>query len=478
MKLPKAKKKTEYPAQALSVDYRGVMRFLPLIVVGGFFLLTILMFAFGPVDWKLSNPVQLYLFLTACVLALAGGYFFAAYKKEKPVVKPHDFDINKVLFIGAIVFLVMYIPTIYCTTHKWYPDLITGFTNTGAAYRNTKYWNENGNQFILYVRMILSPFMISVMPITIYYMPRLNKVNKILGIIVIILTVTISISQGINKAVADFTAQMVLMLMILLFANNIKNKRAVLYRLKIIGLILVVCLSFVFYFTNGMRNRVANDISGNKTKVTDEDITNRMLSYATFSIGKQKENYFLAKILPAKAESAVVYLTSYLTHGYKGLSYALTEPFTSTWGLGFSDFFRHNFLKVFHFETEQNVIDSSYYGKIKEFGWKTGGVWSSFFVYPASDISFYGTILLVFLIGFLFGKSWRDSLETVNPFALASFSGFSTMIFYFSANNQMFQTGENFIGFSVMILLWLLTDLSLRSRKFRFGLPSGKKSAA
>lgn len=464
-------------SSSLNLSYRGVMRFLPLIVVGGFFCFTILLFAFGPIDWQLHNPFEVYSFLILCVLALSGGYMLSVYLKPKKVICEKQFEINKLLIIGAIVFILLYIPTLICTTGKWYPDLITGFTDTGAAYKNTKYYNENGNQFILYVRMILSPLMIGVMPITIYFMPKLSKLGKVLGIVVIMLTVSISICQGINKAVADFTAQMVLMLIILFFANNVKAKRKGLYKLKIFLLIILVCASFIFYFTNGMNHRIANDISNtNPSKVTSDEITRQMSQYSTFGLGKSKDNYFIKKILPSKASSTLTFLTSYLSHGYKGMSLSMNEEFTSTYGLGFSDFFRHNFVKITH-QDESSIVSQTYYGKTVKYGWKTGSVWSSFFVYPASDISFPGTILLVFLIGYLFGKSFRDAIETHNPFALTAFFGFSTMIFYFSANNQMFQNGENFIGFIAILILWALSNMSLKNDKVHFNLFCKRKTA-
>ena len=461
----------------LTMSYTGITRFAPLIVVGGFFLITILLFAFGPLDWNLKNPLKLYGFLSACIVALTGGYMLSVYK-TKTDTKPVGINIEKLLIIGAIIYLIMYIPTVYITTGKFYPDIYTGITDTGLAYRTSKLFNETASPIILYVRMLISPAMIFVTPITIYFLSKLSTKAKVLGISVIVLTTFLGIAQGINKNVADITAQLVLALIIVLLAATGKTRKQLLkHRLKIVALILIIVLLFLLYYANGMTNRVTSDLESDPAledavdkdhkhdKIDQETITDAINTTAQFSFGTPKEDYFLNKVLPARAVSIVSFLSSYLSHGYNGLSLALEEDFTSTYGLGFSDFFRHNALKLAgKSDIEDDVKANTYYGKIGKLGWPTGAVWSSFFVYPASDIGFIATILLVALIGFLFGLSWKHSLTTQNPFALTSFFGFSTMIFYFSANNQMFQGGENFIGFIAMLVLWAVSTIYYRKK--------------
>lgn len=459
----------------LKMKYSGIMRYVPLIIVGGFYLCTILLFAFGPLQWNISNHVKLYTFLFSCFIALVFGYIFAVHK-GKTSSKKMDLNINRIVIVCSLIFFIMYIPTLVVTTGKWYPDIVTGIMETGKAYRLSKYYNEVNSPIILYIRMILSPFMIMVMPVTMFFMPKLNKLGKISGILVILMTICLSISQGTNKAVADFTSQIVLILFILLFSNTHKKSPKI-YRFKIIVTIILVCVLFFAYYSNSMKNRVSTDIamqengtnSSNfdpssvpKNKVSNKKLTESIESYSKFSVSKPKENYIFDKILPKNIRPLSTYLTSYLSHGYVGLSYALDKDFTSTYGLGFSDFFRHNVLKVFgKVDREKNVIAKTYQGKISENGWKTGEVWSTFFVFPASDISFPGTILLVLLIGYFWGLSWKDAIKTQNPFAIVSFFGFCTVIFYFSANNQMFQGGENFIGFTSMLICWWISRYKL-----------------
>ncbi len=83
-------------------------------------------------------------------------------------------------------------------------------------------------------------------------------------------------------------------------------------------------------------------------------------------------------------------------------------------------------------------------------------VWSTFFVHPASDIGFPGVIVLMALIGFALGLSWRDTLERRDPLAAGVFFHLCILVFYLPANNQLFQGGELAIGFSVLLVAWLV----------------------
>ena len=61
---------------SLNFNYSGITKYCPLIVVGGFFLLTIVLFAFGPLNWNISNPFKLYSFLFLSCVALFMGIFY------------------------------------------------------------------------------------------------------------------------------------------------------------------------------------------------------------------------------------------------------------------------------------------------------------------------------------------------------------------------------------------------------------------
>ena len=181
----------------LTTRFNGVSKFSP-IILGGFFLCTILIFVFGPLNWPVKNPFTLYAFLFLCLVALIFGYSIAVLK-TKTYQAVININIERLLIFGAIVFLLCNIPTVYVTTGKLYPDVYTGITNTGLAYRYNKYYNLTMSPIPLYIRMLLSPFMFFVTPITIYFTFKLSIKGKILGVLVIVLTVFLGIAQSVNK---------------------------------------------------------------------------------------------------------------------------------------------------------------------------------------------------------------------------------------------------------------------------------------
>lgn len=485
----------------LPFQFCGIVKYVPLIVCGGFFFSTIVLFSLGPLDWHISNPFQLYGFLALSCIALALGYVLAI-RKAKTSDRKTGLNANTIFFICAAVFFIMYVPTLIATTGKWYPDIITGITNTGKAYRVSQYLIDHGSKLILYIRIIASPFMIMVPPLTLFFMPKLNRLNKVLGVLAIILTVFLSISKGVNKAVADFCAQILLVLLIWLFSNSYKRGR-LRHVLKIASLILLVCLLFFSYFTVSMRSRVAMDVAystsqlnkiieeeiitdrqpdtpgaqtdNNTTgdpeaaalddtfsKVSEDELNDKIVLYSNFGSATVKEGYWPLDLVPERYRPTALYLSGYLSHGFKGLSVAMDQEFTSSYGLGFSDFFRRSVLRIFgRLDLENGIYERTYMAKTSQFDFMRGVSWSTFFVYPASDITFYGTILLAFVIGYLFALSWKDALVTHNPFAITVFYCFGMMVFYFSANNQMFEGGENFIGIVSMIAIWLISRRAL-----------------
>lgn len=467
--------------RSLSYNYTGILRFIPLIIAGGFFFCTILLVAIGPIDWCIYNNFKFYGFTLSCLAALVCGYLLAVYKKpfKSRQHTPLKINVSALLYICVAVYLILYIPTVKVSTGKWYPDVYTGITKTGLAYQLAKYYSQFSPKALFYARILCAPFTISIMPITFFYKSRLSKPAFISGVVAVCLNVALSIAQGVTKTVADFVIQIVLLLIILMFSVKKKGKKEIaLHFTKFIAAVLAVCIAFFAYYSNAMANRLSTDyylgensaklpeelreMLGDKSALNGENLNGMITGASTFSVGVERENSVFNKILPAKIRPMFNYLTSYFCHGYYGLSLAMEQDFTSSYGFGFSDFIRHNLSKLFGGEAfEEQMYSRTYMSKLVEEGWEVGLCWTTFFVYPASDISFIGVIFLVFIIGFLFSLSWKDAIKGGNPFALVAFFCFCTMIFYFSANNQMFQTGENCVGFIAILILWLVSRIVL-----------------
>lgn len=486
------------------ITYEGITKYIPLLICGGFYLITVLLFIFGPFNWNISNDVQLYSFLFLAFIALVIGYVVGVkIKREK---RTSNFNIDKILYVTFSIFIVMYVLNTYATTGRLLPDVIGGLMNSGNAYDVSHNISTGFSRMIIYLGILIAPITSFLTPLFFIYFKNISLLNKILGIIVLLLNLSTGIAQGVINAYAIIAFQIIMMLVIYLFSNF--KEKSLKQILVIITIIICIGLSFILYYKTVMGNRLISDAQGlvntetpigtehventedtesteiventedtesteiventetqteshgtNQNQNVSVEVQNDVMNGSAEMIAQaQLKPVHLYSFLPDSLESTINHIVSYITHGYKGLSFAMQKDFTSSYGLGFSDFFRHNLLKVFgKVEFENDLYSRTYMKKIEADGWATGYVWSSFFIYPASDIGFPLTILLVGIIGFIFSLSWRDALESKNIFAAVIFLTLCMMICFFCANNSYLQTGGPFLSFCFIGACWVVS---------------------
>jgi hypothetical protein len=486
----------------LPFEWRWPVKYLPLALCGGFFAFSVLWLAIGPLDWHIQNLPLVYAFLGACLLALVGGYVWGIKKPDSARSAPRRASVltpNRLVIAAGIVALVLYFPTSYATTGNWIPDVVGALSNPGDAYRTTKFLNDTTDPTIHYVRFILSPLLITAAPVTYFLWPRLSWVARAFGLATILGMVALTIAQGINKGMAELTAYTCLFLALVAASSLTKGRRRRLVA-AIVAAALVIGV-FVSYYALSIESRRAGDVeraaaessqttpgddsadgtgpsdsssatpnpapdtSDSETPPSDEEVAEAVDTGATFGIATERKGHFIYSLQGGLHASAIT-LSSYATHAYYGLSLALQESWTPTYGLGFSEFVRHNAAKFLGGEEfEKSIVAETYAGKISEKGWPVGEVWATFFVHPASDISFPGVVLLIGAIGFAFARSWRDTVMKGDPLAATVFYCLCVLVFYLPANNQLFQGGESAIGFSVVFIAWVV--LRRRARRDR-----------
>jgi len=170
------------------------------------------------------------------------------------------------------------------------------------------------------------------------------------------------------------------------------------------------------------------------------------------------DNNFMVRNLSGDNKRFVLSLATYLSHGYYGLYLALEKPFVPTFGVGNSFFLCRQAVRLTGVKA---LAEAPYPMRIEADGFDAYGLWPTIYPWIASDVSFPGTLVVVFLIGRLFALCWLDTLQGANPFAVAMFAQFVIMLSYFNANNQCLQSGEGFAAFSVLLILWLKTRRGL-----------------
>ena len=155
-----------------------------------------------------------------------------------------------------------------------------------------------------------------------------------------------------------------------------------------------------------------------------------------------------------------VSFSSYFTQGYYGMSQALTLDWVPMYGVGNSMFLVD--LISDHFT---DIDQYTYQVRMEPMGWDSDIQWHSMYTWLANDVSFFGVVLVMLLIGVLFGAMFKDAIASGNPFAKMSIFYFMLMLIFIPCNNQLAQRADTLFSFLLLILCWILSHHPLRFMK-------------
>jgi hypothetical protein len=413
------------------------VRLFPIVFFFGYLTSTVIFFAIGPFEFPVDNPGSLYLFLALAHIALFAGYWRAA--SGQPQGYFGKWKVSQMLFWSAIVSLLLLLPTSRARTGSVIPDIVNGIVNTGDAYANSVALSMEGGGLPLveYLRILLGPLIALLLPLTVFYWKELARTTRIMAVAGMIGTVALFVGMGTNKAIADT----VLLVPWMIFAGYKSGKLQLNLRRILTFAVCggVAFILFLQFFGMAMAGRSGSPAAS---------------GYFPAAGATADADNFSIRNLAERPATLVMGLDIYLTSGYYALSLALHEPFVPMYGVGNSMFLYRQAARL---TGDDEILKKPYPVRIEKYGWDALGLWSSIYPWIASDVSFPGTILIVYLIGRLFALSWLDTLAGANPFAVVMFSQFLIMLFYFPANNQLLQSGEGFTAFWVTLILWLRT---------------------
>jgi hypothetical protein len=414
------------------------VRFFPIVFFEIFLLFTIFVFIFGPWQWPVTNPVSLYAFLLINQLALFWGYVRAV-RKQDPAPFRLPVRIDQMVWAGALLTVLLLIPTLKTDTGGDI-DVIRAFTDPGAAYQDTRYAvSEAAPGIVSYIRVFFSPLLWPLLPLTLVYWNRLNKLTKWVAVLGIVGDAFIYLLIGTNKRLVD-----IILLLPWLFiiryrsAPKVPNRRSALRFFCLLALGLALFLS---YFGENIAGRGRGEAEmgvylGNGAVLRSNEMGNGWL------VNLIGPGYYLG----------VASLASYIGNGYYGLSLALQEPFVWTYGVGHSRML--TWLAEKAATGRDEIWDRTYSSRVEsDYGWDRDVQWLSLYPWLAGDVTFYVVPVVMFLIGRLLALTWLDALGG-NPFATALFSLNVIMISYVSANAQIFQFGETVFVFYLYLYLW------------------------
>ncbi|MBC7490408.1 MAG: hypothetical protein H7240_11030 [Glaciimonas sp.] len=427
----------------------------PLIFFEFYLALTIFFFFFGPWPWNVDSPVLLGTYLVAAQVFIGLGYFSAwrkirlKYDIDNTAVKNENIILGIVFLRRAlIVTFILLIPTSLSRTGSVLPDIVAGLVDPGTVYNQNFQRLENGNAFVFveYFRILFSHLLVGIYPLVIVYWSRLSRKVRFFSLFAISFNLSIYLATGTNKGLADFLITLPWLIYLGTSAGVLRLK---IHRyIGIIGLV-VSFITFMYLFGMGQVQREGG--------VGEQGIFNTGLDIITANTSNIAFEFLSNDLI-------IIYqsLTRYIGQGYYALSMSFDLDHSSTFGFGHSIFLARN-ADVF-FDTNK-FTTTSIPGLLEvKTGWGMLSLWHSIYPWLASDFGFIGALFVLATLSYLFSLSWGSALVSLAPRWIILSYLLIILFYYIPANNQIFQTGETFSAFFILLIsIFLQKHLSFFS---------------
>lgn len=404
---------------------------------------TILLFFFGPIDWKVKNVFVVVVYLTLYEMALLVGYKIGInryFEGNDEIHTPDEFSINdrilirRLLICGILFDILMMIRM----ANSWNPaviiqNIINGIMSPASQY-STYYQNASsgnlwgGGIFSLFITLG-TPFAVAGIILSIFYYKQLSVQLKILTWIELIIHVGGRFISSANEGLFDTVIYIsVALLLRNINSNLVHSNRVRMNTKKKIGLIILISIlifSVMVFFTNNIMGRTLGNFA-----------------FGTLGENKYNANSAILKYIPEPLMVTTVYLSAYLCEGYYGFSLTTMVDWTPMFGLGFSSFIRNNVSELLNIDllqyTYQKKVESlSTWGALKNF--------HSAYTFWACDVSHIGVIFVMFFIGYKFAVYYRKSVTQCSKTAIVMMPLLITLMLYLPANNKIFAQPASFL---------------------------------
>jgi hypothetical protein len=388
--------------------------------------------------WPIKNNFELYTFLFFSQVALAAGYVIGALRRPRKYYWRWSY--KELLTLSLFLNLLLLLPTSWSRTGSWIPNVVEGIRNPGIVYYLANARQAEGGNAIEYLRILLGPLLVLYFPLAIFYWQKIGRKQKFLVILIVLWTAATWIAIGTNKGLADYVLLIPWIFLSSFLAKEFRPAKGT--KIAFFVFAAVFLIGFFFFFTAGNMQRTGGGVFYMETPNVAAN-----------------EDHPLIKSAPNNIKVGITALSAYISQGYYGLSLSMQKPFLPMFGVGNSFFFYRNAARLLQ---NPDIEYRPYPARLEKDGWSASGNWSSIYPWIASDVSFPGAIFVVFIIGYLFARSWLETVASGNPFAVVLYTQFSLMLFYFSANNQVLQTGEGSVAFISILIVWALSRRRIR----------------
>jgi hypothetical protein len=413
-------------------------RLAPIVAFELYLNISILTFALGPWTWPLQSMRKLVVFVALAHAALLLGYLTAAF--EAPREYRGRLGSARLRRWSTWLTFLLYLPTLLWLTGGVF-DPIGALRDPATAYYRFQAMaaEEHQTAVISYIRFALAPLLSLAVPLGMAQWRQLSWRGRVATVAVIGANLSLFVFTGRNKGLVDFV---LLLPWLVVIARARSAHRLSVRRFVFVSVIALGSFAGLLGFLN--RNNTA------RAGGLDDPFYVRLFG----GMQANPDNFLIRNRAPW-IQAAALGLSFNQTHGYFALGLALDKPFQPTWGIG-NSFFLQTVEKRL---TGQNRLGArSYPMRLQaEDDWSITEFWHTTYTWFASDVSFPGVVVLLFLLGRLFARTWLDAMRSDNPYAVGLFVLLITVLYYLPTNNIVLGQPEGFSAFWVLTATWIAT---------------------
>lgn len=418
-------------------------RLLPGAVFLTYLVATAVLFFVGPWRFPIDHGEKLVVFLVAVHLAFAAGYLVGSRGPGRP--SRWRLDVRRAATLCLLVDVALLFPTSALNTGHWIPDPWAALDRLGDAYLESLRLRADAVPWVNYLRILVAPLLAAAWPLGVVYWQRLGIAGRLLLLGSVVGTLALYTAMGANMGAAHWMASFPWFVLAGALSGTLRLGRRGWTGAAAVGLASVAL--FGLFFAATMNNRHGSFARHGHLPGIEGGLRGEPPAGPAGATGGA------AATEAAPAAIAARGLAGYLTQGYYAVYLSLDEPFVPGRGVGHSVFLQRQAARL---TGDPSFLERSYPQRIEARGWDATTYWATIYPWIASDVTFPGTVVVVFFIGWAFAAVWKDVLTGANPWAVAFFGQLLLMLYYFPAHNRTMQSGEGVVAFTVLGGLWWL----------------------
>lgn len=407
---------------------RQFAKWLPLILIQAFLWITFFLFWTTNHSRDIHNPWVLSGFVFSSYAGLLVGYVVFVHSRRGRLLLRATNRQTKgrslLIFFAAIHLLTYGIATLAEYNCLSVSSIRDALANPGAAYaaKFGVYQDQiDSNRVSLPIQLVVTNFWIYYVGLIciVYWWSDIRRSVRVLFLTSVLVYLLAFACIGTQKALADVllltSVGLLLRYSSLLLANS--RREAAVYRMPHWAHAGVALVLFFGYISINQLSRAEQ--FGISERISD-DATNSLWG----------------NLLPPKAAVLANNIANYSSQGYAGLAHSLTQSPGFSYGFGLAPA-AHSYAQQYFGASD--CYELTYLARSeRETGWPGRMYWSTAFPWWASDVTFPGVVLLMVLIGSLLARAWLSALQSGRLAAIVSLGLLFEMLFFITANNQVF----------------------------------------